>query len=454
MKIMNRILAGTMALSMTFSLAACGGGGDEKKTTGTTLPPVEVPTSKEALMDVSGQTITWMADYDLNPAIGKEKSAALTLFEDQCGGKIKYHATAWTTKFEDLSTAILSGDAPDIFPYHWIAFPSQVTSQFYQPIDDIVDFSTPLWADVAASAEQFVLNGDHYVAPLSYDVGAVLMYNKDLIEQDGLDDPMELYAADEWTWTKWEEIMDDFMAGDDAANPVRKALTGWYQPSFLQTTGQTMVKLVDGQFVNNLDDPTIERAQTFMYDLTKDNYYDSGWYGGVASAFTSGNILFYAMGTWAISNDNAKGLTAEVGLVPMPRDPNSDVKYTASNIQAQMWVKGSTKNDAVKTWFECNRVVDTDQTYADVNKQKTQRDNTAIDDEMYQILSEIKSSEFVQVFDYGYGISPNMGDVTLVALYENVAKVAGTSWTQLRGEYSVSVDQELKEMNKKVAAMS
>lgn len=70
----------------------------------------------------------------------------------------------------------------------------------YQPIDSIVDFSQPLWSATKDTADQFMLNGKHYVAPLGYSASAMLCYDKDIIDAEGLDDPYELYVNNEWTW--------------------------------------------------------------------------------------------------------------------------------------------------------------------------------------------------------------------------------------------------------------
>ena len=44
----------------------------------------------------------------------------------------------------------------------------------YQPIDSIVDFSQPLWSATKDTADQFMLNGKHYVAPLGYSASAMI----------------------------------------------------------------------------------------------------------------------------------------------------------------------------------------------------------------------------------------------------------------------------------------
>ena len=60
---------------------------------------------------------------------------------------------------------------------------------YVSAIDSIVDFSQPLWSATKDTADQFMLDGKHYVAPLGYSASAMLCYDKDIIDAEGLDDP-------------------------------------------------------------------------------------------------------------------------------------------------------------------------------------------------------------------------------------------------------------------------
>ena len=97
----------------------------------------------------------------------------------------------------------------------------------YQPIDSIVDFSQPLWSATKDTADQFMLNGKHYVAPLGYSASAMLCYDKDIIDAEGLDDPYELYVNNEWTWKNWEDIMSSYV-GNAPADTERYGVNGLF----------------------------------------------------------------------------------------------------------------------------------------------------------------------------------------------------------------------------------
>ena len=77
---------------------------------------------------------------------------------------------------------------------------------------------------------------------------------------------------------------------------------------------------------------------------------------------------------------------------------------------AFMWVKGSTRSEAVKCWFECVRASKTDPKYEQTNKDKFMENNPNWTDEMYDVKMDVVSDDYLMLFDYAYGISSALGD--------------------------------------------
>ena len=465
MRNIKRFLAAAVALSSVFAVTACGssddGSAEETVTTVETVP-VEDTSAIENIADDAQKDIIWMGTYDLNPSRGADKSVEMTLFNNK-GGTVKWNRVSDDTKFDSLAAAILSKkDIPDIFKYEWLAFPSQVLKDMYQPVDSIVNFDDELWKDVKPTAEQFVMNGKHYVAPISYAVGTLMMYDHAIIDNENLDDPYELWLEGKWDWDAWYDMMDTFVSnstGDD----VRYGINGWFQTQIVQQTGKTMVVYEDGVFKSNLNDPDIERAEELLYKIGKNGYVNTEWLGNARNALKDGTNLFYCMGPWALTGTNGPQEGDDYGIVPMPEDPNSDGKFVTSDMTAYMWEKGSTADAAVKTWFECCRIANTDPEYIENGRQKFMNANPAWTDEMYDVYATASSTEYLSVFDYGYGISPAMssdsasadGNCITRKLYEFTNKQDENgqqyTWTNLRETYGPTVDAELKTINDAIA---
>ena len=115
-------------------------------------------TSKGADPDM---TITWLADYDLNPSGNNDRSVALSIFEDYYGGQINYVHTSVEDKFTTLAAMINAGDTVDMFPYEWSAVPSGVLRDQYQPLDpyfESMEMDSDLWADMSDVIDMFSYN--------------------------------------------------------------------------------------------------------------------------------------------------------------------------------------------------------------------------------------------------------------------------------------------------------
>ncbi|MBR1423027.1 MAG: extracellular solute-binding protein [Ruminococcus sp.] len=455
------------SVAMTSALAAFGCGssasGSSSEAT-TTVKKVEVQDTQEIpdIPDGAQKEIIWMGTYDLNPKKGADKTVEMTLFNNK-GGTVKFSQVSDSEKFDKLAAALMSQkDVPDIFKYEWMAFPAQVLKDMYQPVDDIVDFSEPLWADVKQNADLFVMGGKHYVAPISFTVGTLMMYDQDLVDSEGLSDPYEEYKNGNWNWDVWYEMMAEFV--DNApADTERYGINGWYQTQLIQQTGKTMVNYDGEKFSSNLNDPDIERAENLLYDIGKNKYVITDWLGNARKALSDGNVLFYCMGTWAMTGNNGPTESDTWRVVPVPSDPNNDNKYMTADMLAYMWVKGSTANEAVKTWFECSRMANTDQEYLDNGKEKFLNANPTWTEDMYQVFMDCSSSAYQMVFDYGYGISSLLSDdnanedgaCVTRKLYENTNKTDDSgkqyTWSEVRDSYTSTVDAELKTINDSVA---
>lgn len=461
MKNIKRISAALLAICISVTISGC-----DKDSDSSYNEEISVPTADqiEAIPDDAEKTLDWCSYYDLNPSSNsEEKYTNVALFEDK-GGKINYiNCGGAAKKYDKLSELILANTPPDLFAFEQkMTFPAGVIKERFQSIDSVVDFDSPLWSDVKNTAEQFSINGKHYVAPIAFGTLSTLTYDLDVIQNEGLEDPYEIYKEGNWDWDAFYDIMKQYVS--NAKNDeVRYGINGWYHSFIFQSTGQTIITKdpETGKYTNNIKNANLERAGEFLSKLTKEGLDEASWFGDAAAAFRC-NVLFYAMGPWASTGTHTPQEGTRWGVVPIPRDPNTDIQYTTLDINAYMWVKGSTKNEAVKCWYECSKLASTADEYKKISKEKFFVDNPNWTEEAYQVTYEdVISDDFVKVIDPGYGISTLLSDddaatnVTKEAiipyLYSSVRKFddSGTqiTWTQVREKYTATIDSELKEFN-------
>ena len=471
MRNFKRVLAGTIAFAAVFSVTACGKS-SKKDNSSSYKQKVDVANTEdidnlvqdvEAIPDGADGTIKWLSYFDINPTRRvPEKRTDLTLFEEK-GGKIEYESCSSIEKYEKLASELMANTPPDMFWYEQkMTFPANCVKEMFQPVDEIVDFDTPLWSDMKGAADQYTLNGQHYVAPITFGALSVLTYDKDMIEAANLDDPYDLYMDGEWDWNTWYDMMTEYCEGA-SGDEERYGVNGWFAPFIFQSTGKTLI-MYDAdkdEYVSNLNDPDFTRATDLLYNIKKNDMYNANWIGQASDCFKA-NTLFYAMGSWASVDSHTPKDGDNWGVVPMPKDPNSDTLYTTVDATAYMWVKGSTKKEAMKCWMECARLVHVQDEYIETEKKKFQETNPNWTEEMYDMaFNEVVSDKYVQLVDPGYGISTALSDddaatnETLEAIipymYTSVMKVdengAQMTWTQLRETYSATIESELKTFN-------
>ncbi len=466
MKFSKRLLAALLALAAAATITGCSGssGKDSSYEEKVKVPSTDAIT---AIPEGAENTLQWLGVKDLNPTSNaKEKSVEMTLFNDK-GGKVEWIQTETLKLNDKLASLILANTPPDMVEFSQrMVYPCNIIKGIYQPVDEIVDFDSAMWSDMKSVAEQFKIGGKHYIAPTSFgDTMPLMFYNQATIENEGLADPYEEYQNGTWDWNTCEEIMTEYVSkatGDEK----RYGVNGWFPEAIFTTTGTTIIKYDEksDKFINNSKDANLERAAKWLYDITKQGLYVGGWNGGARQAFEK-NILFYAMGRWAATTNNAPSATDNWMCVPIPKDPNSDAYYRQLDIvgYTYMWVAGSTKKDAMKCWLECCKIANTSDEYKQAQKKKFFENNPNWSEEMYQMaLEEVFSDKFIQLVDPGTGISAEISDDSAAKNDTRQAinsyMYAGTTlsdyntnaqytWTQIREKYSPTIDSELKKFN-------
>ena len=487
MKNFKKTLAGISALTLTLSMTACGGdsssnGGssssaDETTATTTTAATVELNTATLAeedaatleevadkeLRDVEleNKTIKWLAHYDINPSTAKGDSEAvnISLFKNKYGGEIKWYSTTWNTRYSDLSTYVLGGEGIDFFPCDTAALPKGVVSGMFQPVDDYIDLSSPFWQDVGEAMEIYNFNGKHYELVNSVTAENIVIYNKQTISEQGLDDPWELYQAGEWNWDTFEKMLEQFV--DPDADQV--GLDGyWNEKALLLSAGVPSVEAVDGHLVTNLNDPTIEKAMNWMYGLyNKGLVMDMSLYDWSEQPqfMGEGKELFYIIGAWAVQSNpdtwNTKIPVENLGLAPVPSPEGSD-PYQAATLDGWVICKGAANPEGVALFSECTRLANTSDDAIAIADKKAKED-FQWSDELIAINKEINElARKYPVVDLATGVSTDVASLTTDGGSQIGLRAAfhGVEWATNREEIADVVDMLVQEVDDQLTALS
>lgn len=466
MKNFKRTIAFVSALALTGTMAACssedGGSGSVSETTTVSTAPKELDEEDKAAVeqiDMSGAeklengTVKWLSWYDINPEDNKPKLAALELFENNYGGKIEYIPTVYENRFNDLSTLVLGGTSPDIFPgQEGDTFPERVLNGMFEAWDDYLDFNDPeLWTDGAKKlSDVHMMGGKHFLVATTTDSKCIMIYNKKTIEENGLDDPAELLANNAWDWNAFRKMCVDYCNREED----KFAYDSWYfETNLLLTTGVAPISTENGLLKSNLTSPEIERAENFMYDLKKDDLPlpkpEFDW-KEQPQRMSEGKTLFYPIGTWALweADLSAYGELDEIMFVPMPKDPEADKYYLPSSMDAYVLCKGAPNPEGAAAFMKCKLISAKDPNALSIEEKQYRTDYGWTDDMVDMWYKVRQLTDENPVINIHMGLTSDVANAVDDGLKQ--ASFNGTDWAVTRESISGLADISIDETNKKI----
>ena len=452
-------IASMMIVSISAGLLGCGSAGQSsvgKQLESQVASQVaDIAQSDSRLTgELENKTIKWLANWDINPdATGKSTPIELEIFHDRYGGKIEAKVVDWNDRYDALTNAINGDEGIDFFAAGDMdGFPIGAIKDMFVPIDDYIDFSDPLFADMKSVYDMFQWKGKHYVIVNSVTGDScVCVYNKDTIEENGLKDPAELLKKGEWNWDTFTEMLKKFV---DPENKQYGLDGWWFEAGLSATCGVPYVGIKDGKLVNNLKDPAIERVQNWMSELGTSNCVaigvgEFGWETH-KEYIKEGKELFYPIGAWDLYNDTWKTTYGENAMfVPMPKDPKADNYYIQSGLDGYLMVKGGKNPQGVAKFAACKRVAITNEKADQIATEQLYKDYGWREDmvEMLHKCHEIAKAH--PYYDFYNAVSSDVSKL----LDSNETGIRSASkgqikWSEIVNSTSSALDAYLNNYNK------
>ena len=242
-------------------------------------------------------------------------------YEEETGGTVQvklYNHTQFTSK---LVTLIGSNNSPDLIYLGSGHMPKYSAMQLLQPVDDLIDIEKVNYPE---AAESFVWKDEHYALRVEQVQPYMIWYNKKLFARNGLEDPYDLWKADNWGWDKFKELglaLTQDTDGDGSIDQWGFTTAGiytamwanggdWYRSD---SEGNVEITWKEEPFYNGLK---------FMQDSA------GSWWtpkaGDGYSGFSS-NKTAMAGYTFEFVWQYAQDMDAkDIGCVPWPKGPNFD----------------------------------------------------------------------------------------------------------------------------------
>ncbi len=352
MKTKKRALVfGLATILVVGMMSSCSGSKKNSSSTTSAIPYEKLVISEEVQnkMEQESGTIRMLAP-GLNPSNENHQIVrAAKRFEEETGKKVEfviaeYDTADWHAKLQ----ASIAAKAPfDVLHATNSDFPLMAIKEYTQPIDKYVPLNKESM-NIYAMDTFFTYNGKYHAAiPLANCNAYMMFYNKSIISDKGMDDPMELYESGQWTYEKMREMSIEATedTNNDGVNDIW-GMTTLYPSAFLSMNKTSAVKLNDdNKFALNLDDPALTKA----LEIVQDAYFTQGYCGGgngdAVNAFMAGTHLFLLDVDWAIGTfltaEQTKPMGFEWGWVPIPYGPDNTEKTNTTTSNGFSVIQGS-----------------------------------------------------------------------------------------------------------------
>lgn len=387
MKRRIRTAAAFSAAALLLAGSSCGGSRTEAGTQAATTTATQMSVDTDKQLE---EEIDWegMADIEKVDAADEEGTGSLyepgkkaglvkvlcyydivasepeisEIFATRYGGTMETEITSSMEYFDKLSVLIASGLSPDLVRYDWAACPDGISKGRYIPLDDWLDIDSPLWVEEKSVIESFNYLGKHYYFPSDIQTNFAIIYNKRLVAEEDMEDPMDLYFQGRWTWDEFEDMMKKWsQKGDDYIG-----FTGgsWSAMMFANTTGTKTIDFTGTDIVNNLRSAPVFSTMEWLTGLKQQGLIGNGFIHP-GEAFVDGKLLFLGMGLeWGYESAQEtafkKNLDAEIAAVPFPRCPTADKYYLSSDTFGYMVPSGAENVQGAVQWILSSRLYETD----------------------------------------------------------------------------------------------
>lgn len=295
---------------MGVSLAGCGD--NSQSTKGKENADGE---SKENDGGMSGTLTIWEHGYGFEASLQQIIEGFQKKYQDV---EVEYEIKDGDNYYSLLSTAIQSGEGPDIFWTNGTATANMkdyVSNEVCMDLTDKVDYS--LFGEDAMKLTE--VDGKNYSVPwLTMDTRAVY-YNKDIFEENGWEVPEK--------FSEFEELLEKIKKA--GYTPISLSGVNVYSLLF---TFEPILSAMDVEYTKGLSDYSVKAtgkpaadALNKMLEWADKGYFGDNWLGVADNnaqtlAFTSGEAVMDIAGSWEAATISENNPNLNYGAFEIPSE--------------------------------------------------------------------------------------------------------------------------------------
>jgi len=249
---------------------------DSNSKSGNTSDNTLISESTEVSGKLKGKTITVASIYDnlIDETILNEINAIL---DSKLGCQLQFKKLDTNYYNNSLIAEMIAGttDFDFIYLYDYADYLKAIKNNAIIPLDDYISFEGSTLYELAQSATLW--GGKHYGLTWSYNFGyeSMLLYNKEMLEQNALPDIFELQQKGLWTWDKFREIAYALTGDTDGDGRNDKWGIACPHPTYffinLVYSNNTDFSTVgaDGRFMSNIKSQGVKEAADLFHTLLR-----------------------------------------------------------------------------------------------------------------------------------------------------------------------------------------
>ncbi len=357
MKKIKKVLAFGLAAAMTLSMAACGskGGNDSADTasSGDTATTKSEAPRHEGSEPRTIKIGTWYDIYydstnkDIydDPSVSDEELAqknfdALKAVEEKYNVRIEYVNLTYDGIQESINTSVLAGK-PDCDIY--LTEPSfgipAVVNGYATNLEEVLPADADILTDknylrtidingVDGTYFMCVVGGES-VPGSSY----TLAFNKQMLDDAGLENPNDLYAKGEWTWDKWKEYMKALTQdtdGDGVTDVYGFGSRYDFLFEYLCMSNGTSVASSDKE---NMSSKEVGEVLDFIYNMYNVDHVANPWntddWDYNQNAYVNGEVACWITQAWISNANEDQNLGFDEIWCPWPIGPSGNEETNA-----------------------------------------------------------------------------------------------------------------------------
>lgn len=359
MKMYKKILALGLSVAMIAGLTACGGSTETSNNatsqteTDTTAADDTADSASDTSASNSGEKRvikigTWYdhfydsthTDIHDDPSVSDEELAQTHFdivkeVEEKYNVEIQFVNLTYTGIQESINTSILAGQPDcDIYEVDLSFGIGAALNGYATNLEDILPADQDIFNDQMVFSQVdigldegvylFQSNSAEMVLANTY----MLAYNKQMLDEAGLEDPNALYERGEWTWDKWREYLLALTqdTDGDGVTDVYGYGSRWdfLVYNLLMSNGTTIAS----SDTENLSSPEVTEVLDFIYNIYNVDHVANPWnsddFDYNQNCYMDGRVAFWIDAAWISSANEDANLEFDVVWCPWPIGPSGD----------------------------------------------------------------------------------------------------------------------------------